>query len=269
MKPILVLIISLALNGCFSNQQPLQKPLSVSPAGVTVAGASVGGLTLDQLQVALTELAKTQNSFPQNAAFDSEGKIISEKPGQVLDIQATAERVNTAQPHSSVQAIYQQISPPITGDTLAAAKRIGGYETPIIDAHPDRVNNIALTASLLNNTIIDHGQEFSFNRLTGEPTVERGFRHAGVLENGRKVQGVGGGMCQVSSTVYNAALMAGLKITERHPHSQPVSYVPAGRDATTFTDKDLRFMNSTRHPLILRVFIAGKMVKADIFSLPQ
>jgi vancomycin resistance protein YoaR len=76
-------------------------------------------------------------------------------------------------------------------------------------------------------------------------------------------------MCQVSSTVYNAALMAGLKITERHPHSQPVSYVPAGRDATTFTDKDLRFMNSTRHPLILRVCIAGKMVKADIFSLPQ
>lgn len=268
MKPILVLIISLALNGCFANQ-PAPKPLSESQTGVTVEGVPVGGLTSDQLQVALTELAQRKNTFPQNAAFDSEGRVVPEKVGQILDIRATADLVNAALPHSETSAIYQQISPPITVDTLAAAKKIGGYETPIIDDHPDRMKNIALTASLLNNTIIDHGQEFSFNALTGEPTVERGFRHAGVLENGQKVQGIGGGMCQVSSTIYNAVLAAGLKVTERHPHSQPVSYVPAGRDATTFTDKDLRFMNSTRHSLILRVFITGKTVKADIWSLQQ
>lgn len=144
-----------------------------------------------------------------------------------------------------------------------------GYETPILDDGPDRVGNISLTANLLNNTIIGPGQEFSFNALTGEPTVERGFRHAVVLQNGQKVQGIGGGMCQVSSTVYKAALEAGLNVSERHSHSQPVSYVPIGRDATVFTDKDLRFLNSTRHTLMLRVFIIDKQVKADIWELPE
>jgi vancomycin resistance protein YoaR len=175
MHIIILLILSLALCGCLGNQ-PAPKPLSLSPIGVTVEGMPVGGLPSEELLAALSELAKRQSTFPQNAIFDAEGKIITEKNGRVLDIQGTADAVMAAPPHSQAIPVYQQIGPPITREKLAAARRIGGYETPILDKDPDRVKNIVLTASLVNNTIIDQGQEFSFNALTGEPTLERLLR---------------------------------------------------------------------------------------------
>jgi vancomycin resistance protein YoaR len=77
-------------------------------------------------------------------------------------------------------------------------------------------------------------------------------------------------MCQVSSTLYNAVLDAGLPVVERHPHSQPVSYVPPGRDATTYTDKDLRFVNSRREPLVVRAQVAGgARLVVDLWALPH
>jgi vancomycin resistance protein YoaR len=130
------------------------------------------------------------------------------------------------------------------------------------------MENIRLTAALLNNAAIAPGDEFSFNRRTGEPTRERGFRPAVVFVDGREEKELGGGMCQVSSTLYNAVLAAGLRVVERHPHSRPVSYVPPGLDATTYTDKDLRFVNTTRRPLILRALVAGKKLTVDLFALP-
>lgn len=268
MQIIILAIFSLLLSGCFA-QPPAPKPLNLSPAGVSVEGTLVGKLDSIQLQTALTELAKQKNVWPQNAAFDSQGEITAEQSGRILDIQATADRVMTASADSQVEAVYTELRPPISRERLGAASKIGGYETEILDDNPDRVQNIALTANLLNNAILEPGQEFSFNRITGEPTPERGFRNAVILQNGQKSQGVGGGMCQVSSTLYNAALNAGLRVVERHAHSQPVNYVPRGRDATTYTDKDFRFVNTTRHLLIVRVLRLGAAVKADIWALPN
>jgi vancomycin resistance protein YoaR len=87
-----------------------------------------------------------------------------------------------------------------------------------------------------------------------DPKPEDGYLPAPVIDdNGRKVPDYGGGLCQVSTTVYNAALAARLPIVERHPHSKPVRYAPNGRDATVYTDKDLKFRNSRRYPLYLLV----------------
>lgn len=264
---ISVCLVLSILCGC-GLRQPAPKPQLLSPAGVIVQDVPVGGLTPDEVKNKLNDLAAKTNRVPQNASFDETGQIADEVIGQFLDIPATLQTVMSANPNSQVQPIYQSLSPAVSKARLAAARKLGDYQTPIMDAHPDRVHNIVLTARLLHNTLLEPGQEFSFNRIVGEPTTERGFRQAVVLMHGEKSVGIGGGMCQASSTLYNAALEAGLQITERHPHSQPVSYVPEGRDATIFTNKDLRFINSTRQSLLLSVTTNGKMTRAVIWALP-
>lgn len=243
--------------GC-SWLQPAPKP---SPekvaAGVTVAGIDVGGKDINDLAPLLNQLAQTTNTAPHNSAFSDEaGTIVPAQPGRNLNIAATMNKLLDAPPGSSIEPAYDEVAPEISTERLAQAQQIGHYRTPIKDSSFGRVHNLKLTASLLNNTVIAAGEEFSFNRTTGEPTIERGFQSATIFtSDGGHGQEIGGGMCQVSSTLYNAVLAAGLPVTERHPHSQPVTYVPPGLDATTYTDKDFRFRNSLRAPLILQAFV--------------
>lgn len=241
-----------------------------TPYGITVEGVAVGGMTSSELETVLKSLAEQRYTPPDNARFDNNtGKIIAGTVGRRLDIMATADRVMNAAANTMVYGVYQQVQPAITNHNLQLASHVGSYRTRIIDTSPGRLHNIKLTAQQLNNKVIQPGEEFSFNRQTGEPTIERGFKEATVFVDGRTEQGLGGGMCQVSSTLYNAALSAGLNITERHAHSQPVSYVPPGRDATTYTDKDLRFVNTTRQELIIRAIVEGDTMVIDLLGLAK
>ena len=107
--------------------------------------------------------------------------------------------------------------------------------------------NIRKAVDILNGTVLHSGEEFSFNNTIGPMGEENGYKKAnGFDSNGRIIQIAGAGMCQISSTVYNAALLANLEITERHPHSRRVYYVPQDRDATVYyPDLDLKFINNT------------------------
>jgi vancomycin resistance protein YoaR len=198
--------------------------------------------------------------------------VIPERPGQRLEVSATLIELLAAQAGSRVTPVYQPFLPEVTRDVLARSRRLGTFTTPILDKSPGRIANIRLTAKLVNNTLIAPGQEFSFNQVTGEPTEGRGFQPAIIFgDRGEKEQGLGGGMCQVSSTIYNAALAGELNVTERHPHSHPVAYVPQGKDAATYTDKDLRFLNTTRWRLITQVFVHDENTKltVDLWALPD
>lgn len=263
----LLAVVFLLLAGC--GRPPAPRPEGRVAAGVTVEGVAVGGLYRSEAAAALQELAARRYTPPVPARFaDADGAVVAEENGRLLDVAATVEATLTAPAGIETAAVYRPVAPAVTAATLAAARKAGGATTPILDDSPGRVENIRLTAALINNTAIAPGEEFSFNRRTGEPTPQRGFRTATVLVDGRREQEVGGGMCQVSSTLYGAVLDAGLTVTERHPHSVPVSYAPPGRDATTYTDKDLRFVNSARRPLILRAVVAAKSLTVDIFALP-
>lgn len=254
--------------GCGGSPAP--KPAGRAAAGVTVEGVAVGGLYRDEMTAALRELASRRYAAPVDARFaDADGAILPEEAGRLLDVPATVGVAMAAPAGSAVEAVYRPLAPGLTAAVLAAASQAGTCTTPILDASPGRVANIRLTAVLVNNAVIAPGQEFSFNARTGEPTPARGFVPATVFVDGRHEQEVGGGMCQVSSTLYGAVLAAGLKVTERHAHSQPVSYAPPGRDATTYTDKDLRFVNSGRGTIVVRAVAAGKNVAVDLFALPR
>lgn len=241
------------------------------PDNVTIEGQAVGGMTVAEGRRVVTDLAKAKDVPPVNAGFDpNTGAIIPERPGQRLNVVATIDALLAAVPGSSITPVYEPSSPNITKDLLERSRTLGNATTPILDNSAGRMVNIRLTVQLINNTVITPEQEFSFLKTTGEPTAERGFEQATVLGEAGKEQGLGGGMCQVSSTLYSAVLAAGLKVTERHAHSEPVSYIPAGKDATIYTDKDFRFVNTTRSRIIIRSFVhdQGSKLTSEIWAIP-
>jgi len=270
---MLFAMMLLLITGC-SLQVPAPKPeIKLVADGVVIETQSVGGMSAEETGQLLEGLAKAKDVPAANAGFDpATGEIFPERPGHRLNIAATLSELLAAPAGSNVQPVYQPFLPELTRDNLTRACLLGACATPILDNSPGRLENVRLTAKLVNNTIIASGQEFSFNKITGEPTADRGFQPAAVFgDSGKQEMEVGGGMCQVSSTLYNAVVAAGLKVTERHPHSQPVNYIPPGKDATTYTDKDFRFVNTTRWRLVTRAFIHpdGSKVTVDLWGLPD
>ncbi len=134
----------------------------------------------------------------------------------------------------------------------------------------ERKSNIKLAAKSLNNVFVDVGGEFSFNRTVGERTEKRGYKTAKIIVNGEFVDGVGGGVCQVSTTLYNAVLLAGLEVTEYHPHSLPVSYVAPSFDAMVNSGwADLKFINNTHNPIIINTCADDSTLHIYIYGEPM
>ncbi|GBG58547.1 hypothetical protein SPFL3102_03440 [Sporomusaceae bacterium FL31] len=266
----LLVMLIYGLSGCSPDKAVRKLGIEQVAPGVRIAESLVGDYSKDDLSSMLHKLAVEQYQPPVNAGFDNQGQIQPGRNGRLLNVAASLTQVLAAQPDTNVELVYDEIQPLISTEKLHRAIRTGGYTTRVLDANPNRLHNIRLTTDLINNFLLEAGQEFSFNRVTGEPTAERGFKEAGIFAaGGRYEEETGGGMCQVSSTLYNAVLAAGLPITERHPHSQPVDYVPAGKDATVYTDKDFRFMNNTRQAILIRAFESNKRVTVDLWSVEK
>lgn len=125
---------------------------------------------------------------------------------------------------------------------------IANFTSTLYDRDENRVFNIGLAISKLNGKTVKNGEEFSFNNTIGPMDEANGYKKAvGFDTNGKKIKVSGGGMCQISSTLYNSVLIAGLQVTERHPHSRRVYYVPKDKDATIYYGSlDFKFINNSR-----------------------
>ena len=144
---------------------------------------------------------------------------------------------------------------------------LGSFETKILDADEKRMENINLSIDAIDGAIIKKGEEFSFNGIIGARTKEKGYEEATILVGCEKEKAVGGGICQVSSTIYNAVKNAGLEIVERHSHSAPVHYLPQGEDAAiSFGTLDFKFKNNLDSNIKLAVSTDGKKVYAAVFE---
>lgn len=143
---------------------------------------------------------------------------------------------------------------------------ISSYKTTIYDKEKNRIHNIELACSKLNITIIKAAEEFSFNETLGPMGASAGYKKAtGFDGNGKKVKIYAGGMCQLSSTLYNAAMDAGMEITERHAHSRRVYYVPKNKDAAvSYGGADLKFKNITDKDLRISSETDGHTVTIKI-----
>ena len=140
---------------------------------------------------------------------------------------------------------------PIEKEIVYTGTEIASFTTTLYDNDDNRIFNITKACEILNNTEIKTGEEFSFNSTIGPMGTGNGYKLAkGFDSNGKLIDVPAGGMCQVSSTLYNVALIANLEITERHAHSRRVAYVPVDKDATIYyPDLDLKFINNTQNDL--------------------
>lgn len=139
-----------------------------------------------------------------------------------------------------------------TTATAPASTLLGSYATAY-SVNSSRATNIAVAASRINGVVVQPGESFSFSRTILPRTAANGYVEAPTIVNKKYVPGTGGGICQVSSTLYAAMITAGLPATERHPHSLKVAYIPEGMDATiSGTALDLRFTNTFAEPIVIR-----------------
>lgn len=141
------------------------------------------------------------------------------------------------------------------------------FYTSFTQSTKERKTNIKLASEKLNGVFLDVGYEFSFNATVGTRTEKNGYKKAKIIVNGKFVDGIGGGVCQVSTTLYNAVLLAGLDVTEYHPHSLPVSYVAPSFDAMVNSGyADLKFVNTTNFPVIIKSTSTEQSIKISIYG---
>lgn len=147
--------------------------------------------------------------------------------------------------------------------------KISSFSTPIVDDNDNRINNIKITCSRISNTIVKANEEFSFCDVVGQPSSDDGYKEAHAFVNGELTNAIGGGNCQVSTTIYNAAKkIDGVEITERHEHDKEVGYIEKGKDATVAYDYlDLKFENHNDFDLKLKAYIEDDEVCVDIYKI--
>ena len=184
---------------------------------------------------------------------------------------ANMEAAAAASGGRTAQAVFGKAPPALSfsdAKALRITTRIGTYTTSVAGV-ANRLSNVALGSSLLNNSLIAPGKIFSVNATTGERTAAKGFKMAPTIINGKLEDSVGGGMCQVSTTVFNAAFEAGLQIVERHNHELYISHYPLGRDATvSYGSYDLKFRNDTPDWILLKTDFTGWSLTVSLYGTP-
>lgn len=216
---------------------------------------------------------------PRDAAFELVGDggvaLVPSVPGLRLDVPKTSAallRAALSPANRSARAVARTAAPELTtaeAERLRITSVLGSYSTYYAGT-ADRIHNLQLAVSLLDGTLVPPGETFSLNSVVGQRTTERGFRSAPVIVNAEYTEGVGGGVSQVATTVFNAAWEAGLKIAQRAPHSLYISRYPLGRDATVnYPDLDLRFLNDTDGWLVVRGLVGETGITIAIAGAPH
>ncbi|MBE5739017.1 MAG: hypothetical protein E7354_04760 [Clostridiales bacterium] len=147
---------------------------------------------------------------------------------------------------------------------------ISSFSTNVADSTGGRKHNVKLALKSFDGMIINPGECVSFNNIVGEQTLERGYQSATIIYNGEFTDGIGGGVCQASTTLYNALLLSGIEINEVHKHTLPVKYVPPALDAMVAEyTSDLKFTNNTEYPIYIHTYSDSQSVTVDIYSCPS
>jgi vancomycin resistance protein YoaR len=232
------------------------------------------GLSEAQIVDILKKYSKKTNIEPKNASFNiQKWSVVPEINGKKLNIEKTLDKILNSSEGEKVSPIIEEVKPDITSEKIKnSIVEIGKCSTEILDAQKSRVSNIEVAGSYIDNTKIMPNEEFSFNGTLGRRTREKGYKKAPIIikskDGPKKGYGVGGGICQIASTLYGAALESGLKITERHPHSKKVPYVEDGKDATVvYGGADLKFINSLSNPVIIKVSVSGDKVTVKLYEI--
>ena len=275
---------TLALFLLFSPLEPLEL-LQIEMNGQTLAMVDRADYTLpfsgiplvdeDRLDQLSEQLSKQVYREPINAKISSSGAILPEENGLALDRKAFAGHLYDffyGSGSARLQVPVQVVHPKVDRALLEQVRKktIGQYVTYYNAGNKNRSHNIMLASKAINNYVVLPGEIFSFNKVVGKRTKEKGYLDAPIIVRGELSEGIGGGICQVSSTLYNAVDKAGLHIVERYSHSRHVAYVPPGRDATvSWYGPDFVFQNKYPYPILIRAGSGHGQMYVSIHSFPE
>ncbi len=227
-----------------------------------------------QLKKMAKDLARgtdTSTGYDQTMELDrlaENGQIIKGNPGVILKESELVDRIlNASENGGDVQLPLYEMMSHYQLEEIPALNEvvIASYTTYFQASEQGRSKNIELSASALNNIIVGVGDYFSFNTMVGERTEEKGYQQAYEIVNKQLVLGIGGGICQTSSTLFNAVDQMTVRITERHHHSLSVGYVPGGRDATvSYGTLDFKFQNTSGVPYLIKTFYKAGALTIEI-----
>jgi len=227
---------------------------------------------MEKLDAMLAKLSNQVRKQPVNAMIGSNGAIIPDVAGHRLDSKKFME-LFFHYFYGSGAAIHEvplaPVYPKVDSELLSEirVKPIGNYVTYYNARNKNRSHNVALAAKAIDNVVVFPGERFSFNTTVGIRTKARGYLQAPIIVRGELAEGIGGGICQVSSTLYNATDRAGLKIIERYSHSRRVPYVLAGRDATvSWGGPDFTFENSYNQPILIKAAAYAGSMHVALYS---
>ncbi|CAG9613250.1 hypothetical protein BACCIP111899_02464 [Bacillus rhizoplanae] len=215
----------------------------------------------------VSELGKSIDTKMVPSRMTSDGKWIEGKPSyELMEKELIDQLMNVGLWDSSYQLPIVEKKPVAKPeDATGNGAVLGRYETNLGGSTGGRIENIRLSASTVNGVVLGKGDRFSFNALIGDTTPDKGYQLGKEIIDGKLVDGYGGGVCQTSSTLFNAADQAGLTMVERSTHSKQVGYVPKGRDATiAYPYLDLVFENPNDTPVKLVMYIEGQKLIAEV-----
>lgn len=248
--------------------------LRTSPVSLT----TVSSWDRKALRAALDSIAAAVNRDPVNStvtAFDFGSHTFSfsdDVAGTRLDTEylfnRVAELLDSGDVHTSLSAVPEKVLADVTkSELMNSFVKISSYTTKTT-SNKNRNTNIRLSAEAINGTTVLPGEIFSFNGTTGERTAAKGYREATAISGGATNDEIGGGVCQTSSTLFNAVARANLEIITRSPHAWPSSYVAKGMDATVnWPGLDFKFRNNTDWPIFIVANYSNQKITVDIYGM--
>ena len=271
-----------AVNAAFSLMRDSTVPYDLFMAQVQsiAAGkdiAPVPSYDQDSVDRYVAKLSSVLDTPAVNASLGMENNQLvykEEASGHGIDQAALIQTILETDPLAgeTIDIPMHELEPTMTKAMLQDKFILrGAYTTSFSDSTKNRKYNIRFGADKINGTILKPGDVFSANDTLGKRTRKNGWKNAGAYENGEVVQQAGGGVCQLSSTLYNAALYADMKIVERRNHSMPVHYVSKGRDATINSIGnliDFKFENNTSSDVIIIAYTEGNNLHMEIYGVP-
>ncbi len=222
----------------------------------------------------LEEVYEALHGEMQNAEYDKENETIKpsvtgiefdpKEAQAIYDKAAEGETVRIPITVTLPEVSTEQLEECLFRDTLSSKS------TSLSSSSGNRLKNVTLAAAAINGTVLNPGEEFSFNGTVGERTTAKGYKPAGAYVNGESVDQVGGGICQVSSTIYYCVLHADLEVTDRRNHMFTVSYLPLGMDATVnWGSLDFKFKNDTKYPVKIVSYVEGRTLYVKLVGTKE
>lgn len=222
-------------------------------------------------QVSMQELYDAVCTGPVNAGYDPETKEITEsKPGIEFDVDEAQRLWDAAAVGDTVRIPVTITQPELKTEDLGSGlfgDKLATKTTSLSGSNYNRINNVKLAAEHIDGVILEPGESFSYNGTVGQRTKANGFLEAGAYANGQVVQEVGGGICQVSSTLYYCTLISNLKITSRTNHYFSVGYIEPGMDATvSWGGPDFQFQNNRTFPIKIRAYVSNGSLTVELWG---